>query len=303
MHISLQVLRTLIAILVLGGALLLPAEARVKVASLHPMVTDLARQVGGDRVDVIALMAPGEDPHDFQPTSADMTSMRAARLVLVSGKRLETYLDNLKAGLATGQEVVEVGRPVPSCIIEAGSLFVCCPAHSTGSIDPHWWHSVKGTKRAVDGIAKEFARVDPAGAAIYKANAKAYERRLDELYSWAKRELGQIPRSQRKLATAHAAFGYFCRDFGFRAVPIYGLDRSREVSSQYLSETIETIRKEKITVVFPEELANPKALDAIVRATGVRKGPALIADGSRSGVTSYEAFIRHNINAVVAALR
>lgn len=290
-------------ILLVSGVVVAPAIANLKVASLHPIVTDLARQVGGDRVEVMALMTPGEDPHDFQPTSGDMVKMGEARLVLVSGKGLETYLDDLQANLDADQELIEVGRPVPSIIVEEGSVFACCPAHNSGSIDPHWWHSVKGTQRAVDALAKEFARVDPSGAAVYEANAEAYETRLDELYGWAKREIAQIPRSQRKLATAHAAFGYFCQEFGFKAVPVYGLSRSREVSSQYLQETIDTVRTEGIGVVFPEKLANPKALDSIVRATGARKGPALIADGSHSSVANYEAFIRHNVNAIVDGMR
>ena len=110
-----------------------------------------------------------------------------------------------------------------------------------------------------------------------------------------------MPRSKRVLVTAHAAFGYFCKEFGFKSLPVAGLS-AENTSSQYLAEAIDELRKHKVTAVFPEKNANPKALNALVSATGVSKGGALIADGSVSGYKTYQSFIQYNVKTIVAAL-
>jgi len=278
------------------------AQAELKVATLHPMMTDLAREVGGDHVTVIPLMNAGEDIHDFRPSSDDMAKARSADVLLASGKGLELYLPRLKNTLGDSVRVVEAGNAVRSVKLSAkDSAFACCPHHAAGSIDPHWWHSVSGMEKAAGYVAKEFGKADPSNKKVYAANAKAWGKELDALETWAKREVSKVPRAKRYLVTAHAAFGYFCRDFGFKSIPVAGANEDN-ASSKYLAEAIGQIRKNSVTVAFPEKNANPRALDSIIKTTGMRKGGELIADGSASGVTTYKAFIQHNIKAIVAGL-
>ena len=293
--------RLLVACVLLGAGLP-AAQAELKVATLHPMMTDLAMQVGGSHVSVTGLMSPGEDVHQFNPSSSDMATARSSEVILASGKGMELYLPKLQKSLPKSVRVVQAGNAVQSIRVSASSaLFVCCPQHASGSIDPHWWHSVSGMKRAAAYVAKEFGKADPANAAAYKANAAAYGQRLDTLSAWAKREIAKVPRGDRILVTSHAAFGYFCKEFGFKSIPVAGLS-DENVSSQYLAETIDKVKEHRVRAVFPEQNSNPKALGAIVSATGTGKGKSLIADGSASGVTSYEAFVRHNVEAIVSAL-
>ncbi len=291
-----------LAACVLLGAGLPVARAELKVATLHPMMTDLARQVGGDHVSVIPLMTPGEDIHTFSPSSSDMAKARGADVVLASGKGLELYLPRLKSTLGEAVPVIEAGNAVRSIKLSAkDAIFACCPTHAAGSIDPHWWHSISGMEKAADYVAREFGKIDPANAGAYSANVKAWGTELAALDTWAKREISRIPRTSRHLVTAHAAFGYFCKDFGFKSIPVAGLSEEN-ASSGYLAEAMEQIRKNQVRTVFPERNANPRTLDSIVKTLGVRKGTPLIADASASGVTTYRAFIEHNINAIVSGL-
>lgn len=279
------------------------AAAELTVASFHPLVTDLAKQVGGDRVTALAVVTTKDNPHTYQPTASDLKKIRTANLVLVSGKGLEPYLDVLQDNLSSGQRVIEVGRKIPSILITAGDLFVCCPAHSQGSIDPHWWHSPDNMSRAASILAKEFAAADPAGAAIYKANAKAASARFAGLEKWAKSQFAKIPRNRRLLATSHAAFGYFCKDFGFRSVPVRGLAAESEPSSKYLAETIDVLTKHRVPAVFPEVTANPKVLQELTRTTGAKLATALIADGTGSDqAATFDSMFRHNVTTIAAAL-
>ncbi|MGB0990981.1 MAG: metal ABC transporter solute-binding protein, Zn/Mn family [Akkermansiaceae bacterium] len=275
------------------------AQARLKVASLHPLITDVARQVAGQKAMVVQVIDPHADPHEFQPTPKALLRAKGATLYLASGKNLENYLTKLRSTLGGGVKVIEVGRTIPSLRLSArDSQFVCCPAHAHGSIDPHWWHKVSNMQKAARVIAKEFATADPANAASYKANAAAYSKRLAVLHSWIKREVSKIPRSKRILATAHAAFGYFCKEYGFKALPIKGLSSHQKTSASYQAQAINLVKKHKVSAIFPEQRANSKLLQSVAKETRTKIGGTLIADGS----PSYEKMMRNNVKAIVTGL-
>lgn len=280
------------------------ASATVKVATLHPILADLTRQVGGDYVEVVEILRPGADVHHFEPAAKDIGAMRGAALLLASGKGLESFLDKLRDSVGESVKVLEVGRGVPSIMLDPSQeVFACCPAHAKGGIDPHWWHSADAAGRAARIIADELAAIDPANADAYNANAKATARHFDELKSWAKKQISVIPRSDRKLVTAHAAFGYFCKEYGFKSVPVLGIGRSDDVSPQYVMQAINVIRENKIRAVFPEDQANPKVLAEITRSTGAAVGRALVADGTSVEAHTFESMLRHNVECIVEALK
>ncbi len=285
-------------------ALALTSQAAVKVATLHPLLADLTRQVGGAHVEVVEIVKPGSDVHHFEPAARDIATMRGSALLLAMGKHLEPYLDKLRDSIGTGVKLIEVGRPIPSLKLEPGQeIFICCPEHAHNSIDPHWWHSADNMKRAARVIADELSALDPANEATYSAGAKAAGTRFDELKKWAQQQISVIPRADRKLVTAHAAFGYFCKEYGFKSVPVLGIGRSDDASTQYIAQTIQVIRDNKIRAVFPEDQANPKVLTEIVRSTGVKLGEALVADGTAKEAHTFETMLSHNVRAIVASLK
>jgi zinc/manganese transport system substrate-binding protein len=299
-------MKTIKHFLILGASLVLTltAHAELKVAALHPLIGDLACQVGGKNITVTDLLKPGGDSHHFEPTSKDLASIKGVSLVLASGKHLESFLDKLGDSLGPNVKIVEVGKLIPSLKIAAGSeVFMCCPAHAAGGIDPHWWHSADNMKRAARILADEFSAADPANSDAYKANAAVAEKKFAELKSWAQQQIATIPRDQRKLVTAHSAFGYFCKEYGFKSLPLLGLGREDEVSAQYIVEAIKMIRDNKIRAVFPEDQANPKVLTQITQETGAKIGKELVADGTSIHAHTFEAMLKHNVAAIVEALK
>ena len=282
----------------------LTASAAVKIGTLHPILADLTRQVGGANVEIIEILRPGSDIHHFEPSAKDIAAMRGSVLILAMGKNLETYLDKLRDSVGTSIKVIEVGRPIPSLKMDASQeIFVCCPQHAHNSIDPHWWHSAENMKRAARIVSDELSTADPANADAYKAGAKAAVTRFDELKRWAQQQISGIPRADRKLVTAHAACGYFCKEFGFKSLPVLGIGRSDDISSQYIAQTIQAIRDNKIKAVFPEDQANPKVLSEIVRSTGVKTGSPLVADGTSKNAHTFETMLSHNVQTIVEALK
>lgn len=272
-------------------------DGPVKVAALHPLLADLARQVGGPHVEVVDLLGPAGDAHRFEPTPEVLKAAEGARLYLASGMGLEGYLGGLRDITAGKARVVEVGASLPA-------LEGACEDHDHGphqhGLDPHWWHSPDAMRRAASVVAEALAVAAPGHADEFRARAEGVRDRLSELERWARRELAKVPVEQRWLATAHDAFGYFCRDFGFRAIPLQGLNREQQGAPAQLAEVIATIRARRLRAVFPEQGSNPKVLEVLVRDTGVRLAEPLDADGVRSG--SYEAMLRGNVRRIVAAL-
>jgi ABC-type Zn uptake system ZnuABC Zn-binding protein ZnuA len=119
---------------------------------------------------------------------------------------------------------------------------------------------------------------------------------------WAQKEVAKISRKDRKLVTAHSAFGYFCKEYGFEPISLLGVGRNDDADSKHVAETIAEIREHGIKAVFPEDQANPKVLAEIARSTGVKIGDSLVADGTAKHAHTFETMLAHNVRALVAAL-
>lgn len=298
-------MKTLLLTLGLLAVASLPAHAGLKVASLHPIVSDLVQQVGGARVELIEVLKPGGDIHHFEPAPKDIAAMRGCKLLMASGKGLEPYLDKLRDSLGSDVKLVEVGEKVPSIPYaddhdheEEGKEH----DHHHGDFDPHWWHSAENMKRAARIVAEELTAADAGNAAAYDEGAKAAIKRFTELKSWAQKEIAKIPRSDRKLVTAHAAFGYFCKEHGLEALSVLGIGRNDDASSKHILETIREIREHNIRAIFPEDQANPKVLEEIARSTGVKVAEPLVADGTAKIAHTFETMLQHNVRIIVSVL-
>jgi zinc/manganese transport system substrate-binding protein len=278
------------------------ASAQIKTVSLHPLLTDLIQQVGGEQVTVIDLIGKTGDPHHFEPSAEQIKSTQGAVLYFVSGKGLESYLPSLKNIIGNSAKLIEVGATLPS--IEGA----CDHEHHEHdaknehehSIDPHWWHSIENFRRATTVVANELSTASPTQRAYFEKNASAYRKKLEELDRWARKEIAKIPKEKRQLATAHDAFGYFCKDYQFTAIPVQGINREQAPGTAALAALMKELKDHRVTAIFPEKESNPKILTALTKDTGIALAEPLIADGTN--VDTYEEMIRHNISAIVKSL-
>jgi zinc/manganese transport system substrate-binding protein len=290
-----------LAILLLS-ATALPSVGELTVASLNPVVSDLARQVGGERVRLIELMKAGDNPHAYTPTPEQLRAAHQAALILAAGKGLETFLPDVRDNLTGNQQILEVGNTLPSLTASHDHACSSCAHHSHSAIDPHWWHSIKNLQRAARIIAQAFAGLDPTDEEYFNSRCRDYCRVLDTLDSWVRKEIYKIPRQERLLTTAHASFGYFCRDYGFTAVPVQGLSTETSPDPQQITAVITAIREQGIKAVFPEKNVNPALMVMIMRETGVKTGGYLLAGSPDPESPTCEAMIRHNVTTIVSAL-
>lgn len=271
--------------------------AELKVAVLHPLLGDLARQVGGDQIEVIDLIGPNGDPHHFEPKPENLKNAEDVAIYFVAGMGLEGYLPKLEAVIADKAKLIEVGKTLPTL---NGICQQAGHEHSQ-EIDPHWWHSIHLFQRALGIVTEALISASPPQAADFRRNSEIYRKQLDNLQLWSKREIAKIPRDKRHLATAHAAFNYFCKDFAFVAHPVQGLNHEQMPDPARLARLIADLKNDRVAAIFPEKESNPKILKTLTNDTGIQLGDPLIADGT--GGTSYVAMYRHNVAAIVKALR
>ncbi len=180
--------------------------------------------------------------------------------------------------------------------------------HTHGEYDPHIWHSVANARIMVQNITAALVAADPDNAATYEANATAYLAELDELEAFIQQEVAQLPAERRKLVTTHDTFGYFARDYGFEVVgTALGITtEAADPSAGAIAALVSEIKAAEVPAIFGENIANPRTLEMIAQEAGVELGPTLFTDAlgePGSGGETYIDMMRHNVTAIVAALK
>lgn len=272
---------------------------KLRVSAFSTVLTEIAREVGGEDVIVTGHIRPGVDPHDFEPKAADLKTVASAELVLLSARNMEGYVDKLREAAGSKAGILAVGDQLPALRVTPAS-----GVHAHGNADPHWWHGIGNIALATRIVRDEFGRRRPESKAAFGANASAYLEKLEKLEKWLKGKVAELPRDRRKLVTSHDSFGYFARDFGFTVYPIAGISRNDQPGSRKVAEIIATIRAQGVKAIFSEDSENPKVLQQIVQETGARLGGELLADGLGAGkLGTIEAMFRHNATTIVGALK
>lgn len=281
----------------------LPADQRSLVATTT-ILADLAGEIGGEHVAVIRLMGPGTDPHLYQASAGDVTAMQNADIVLYNGLHLEGKMGDIFASLQrNGKEVIciERGLEPAKLLNNAGSP----EAH-----DPHVWFDVSLWKAAARHVAEALAKADPPHRADYEANLSDYLTRLEELDTYIRGRVAELPENQRVLITAHDAFRYFGNAYGFEVKGLQGISTAAEAGTADMSGLASFIAERRIKAVFVESSVPPKtvqALQAAVKAKGfdVAIGGELYSDslgGPGSGAETYIGTFTANIDTIVDAL-
>lgn len=287
---------------------ILPASAqdksdRLKVVATFSILGDLARNVGGDRADVITLVGRNSDIHVYSPTAADAQSVRNARLLIVNGLGLEGWLPRLIESSGSKANVVVVSNGVAPRKIDAGELL--SRQRESGSLDPHAWQSVANAAIYVANIRDAMTAADPANATIYKANADAYLAILKRLDHGIRDAVAQIPPDRRKVISTHAAFGYFAAAYGITFLAPQGVSTDSEPSARDIAGLITQIKTEKIPAVFLENISDPRLIRQIASESGAAVGGTLYSDSLTDAdgeAPTYIELMEHNVRTIVSAL-
>jgi zinc/manganese transport system substrate-binding protein len=298
---------TVITMLVAGGCAsgdaAASADGRLAVVATTPEVADFVRTIGGADVAVTQIIKPNVDPHEYEPTPADILAIGTAKVVVKNGVGLEAWLDRTIASAGFRGTVVDSSQGVRLRRGDPGD-------EETKNGDPHIWHSPVNAKMMVTTIEKALAAADPAHAATFAGHLTAYSAQLDQLDADNQAAYAKLPADQRRLVTDHDAFGYYVDRYRLRFVGsvIPSMDTSAELSARQLTDLVARIRATGTRAIFTESSLPPKTAEAIAKQAGVRViggadalyGDSLGAPGTPQG--TYLGAERHNTQVIVAAL-
>lgn len=280
-------------------------EDQLNVVTTTTMLADLSGIIGGEHVNVSGLMGPGIDPHLYQASAGDVTLMQEADVVVYNGLHLEGKMGEIFEALSgQGQSVICIEEGLD----EAGLL----AWEGGGSVhDPHIWFDVTLWQDAARIVEEGFALANPENAADYRANLERYLKELDELDAYVRERIAEVPEAQRVLVTAHDAFNYFGKAYGFEVRGLQGISTDAEAGTADVSALADFIVQRQIKAVFVESSVPPKtieALQAAVKAKGfdVAIGGELYSDslgGEGSGDESYILTVKVNVDTIVDALK
>jgi zinc/manganese transport system substrate-binding protein len=267
----------------------------------------MAKNVGGDRVELTTLVGPNGDAHVYEPTPAAAKAVSAADLVIVNGLGFEGWMDRLiQTSGYKGPIVVGTKGIKPREMTKEEEEEHEHGAKHEHKIDPHAWQNLSNGLIYVDNIAKGLSSVDAAGAPVYRANATAYQARLGELDRWAKTEFAGIPKPKRRMITSHDALGYLGAAYGINILSPMGFSTESEASAGDIAKLIKQIRKEKITAVFIENVTDPRMMEQVAKESGVTLGGELYSDALSKAdgpAPTYIDMFKNNANKIVAAMR
>ncbi|EAQ44071.1 zinc/manganese/iron ABC transporter, periplasmiczinc/manganese/iron-binding protein [Roseobacter sp. MED193] len=279
------------------------AEAPLKLVATTGMIADAARQVGGEQVEVKALMGPGVDPHAYRQTRSDIVAMTRADLVLWHGLYLEAQMEEFFHDLERKRKVVAVAEGLPKDVLRGHDDYA-------DKFDPHVWMTPALWKLVVTEVQKALTEARPEAAEVFAANAAEHMAELDRLIAYGDDVLAQVPESKRVLLSAHDAFGYFGRDYGFEVLGIQGISTQSEAGLNRIGELVDLLVTRDIKAVFVESSVSDRSVRALIEGAAARGhevtiggelfSDAMGADGTYEG--TYLGMLDHNMTTISSAL-
>lgn len=267
------------------------------------MITDVVKNVGGGKVEVVGMMGPGVDPHLYKPTAKDILRLNSAHIIFYNGLHLEAKLGDVLAKMSGGTKSVAVTDGIDK-------THLLSPPELNGQYDPHLWFDVPLWMKVVEKVRDTLIELDIDNAVTYQENAERYLAQLTELHQYVKTQAERVTPERRVLVTAHDAFNYFGKAYGFEVHGLQGINTVSEAAISDVQELATFIAERQIPAIFVESSVPSRSLEAVkaaVKSKGfdVQIGGELFSDamgpeGTPEG--TYIGMVKHNIDTIVQAL-
>ncbi|MFI4882465.1 MAG: metal ABC transporter solute-binding protein, Zn/Mn family, partial [Phycisphaerales bacterium JB064] len=228
------------------------------------MIGDIVARVAGDRAEVSVLMGAGVDPHLYQPTRGDMEKLLAADVVFYNGLLLEGRMTDALVRAASADRGVHAVTELidPQYLVQ--------PEDMEGKDDPHVWMDPTAWAKAVEVVRDRLIERDPAGNDLFTTNATGLLAEIEALDNYCTRVLHSVPEGQRVLVTAHDAFGYFGRQYGYEVLGIQGLSTESEAGVRDIERLVDLLVTRKVAAVFVESTVSDRNIKALIAGAAAR---------------------------------
>jgi zinc/manganese transport system substrate-binding protein len=284
---------------------------RLSVVATTTQVGSVAREVGGDDIDLTVLLEPGVEAHDFELTPAHGAALEGADLVLISGAGLEDWLRDSLETIGVANRVRDLSEGIELRRAEAGGAGdpeatggADGADGAQGDVDPHYWLAAPNAIRMVENARDVLAAADPSRAAAYEERAGVLAERLEAADAEVTRLIGEVPEADRKIVTDHDALGYFLDAYGLEFVGsvLPSLDVSSEPSARDIERLVAELRATSAPAIFTESAVNPRLAEAVADEAGARLvQEPLYADSlgpEGSGAETLDGMLLHNARVI-----
>ena len=281
------------------------AADRITVVATFSVIGDMLANVGGDRLNVKTLVGPSSDCELYQPTAADVATVATARAVFINdlNEEFEPWLEPLlMQALFKGAKVV-VSRGVRT--LTAEEEHPVSGRQLPAAIDQHAWLEPRNGIIYVRNIAAALARLDPAGAADYRANAAAYTKQIQAIDDWARREIAAVSATKRRALASHDSLQYIANAYGITLLAVNGWTNKSEPSAAELAKLARQIRAEHVKALFLDSITDPRSMQRIAAEAGAVIGGTLYGDSlspEPGEADSYIKMLRHDISTLKAGM-
>jgi manganese/zinc/iron transport system substrate-binding protein len=267
------------------------------------MISDMVARIGGENLRVTGLMGPGVDPHLYKASAGDVRTLAGADIIFYNGLHLEAAMAEVLDEMTGRTVTVPVADEIPEGRRISSEYF-------TGSWDPHVWFDIGLWATTTSRVEEALVSLDPDGEEGYRARARSFRDTLSALDLWVRERVSELPAERRILVTAHDAFGYFGRAYGFEVVGLQGISTVSEAGTSDVQRIADLVVERQIPAIFVETSVARRTIEAVQaavrnRGSEVRIGGSLFSDAMGSAGTpegSYPGMVRHNVNAIVDAL-
>jgi len=276
-------------------------DYRLNIVATTGMIGDIVKNIAGPNVRLNVLMGPGVDPHLYKASEGDVRKMMEAHLIFYNGLHLEGAMGEVLSRMGDVAYAV-TDRIDKNALIQSEDF--------SGNYDPHVWFDVRLWIQAVEYVRDIIIEHDPDYAQIYFEDAALYIERLTELHNYVYEMSKLIPEDKRVLVTAHDAFGYFGREYGFEVHGLQGISTASEAGTADVIKLTDLIVNKQVPAIFVETSVperNIKAVQEAVKARGytVKIGGNLFSDamgnpGTEEG--TYIGMVRYNITTIKMSL-
>ena len=273
------------------------AKERFKVVTTFTIFADMARNIAGDKADVVSITKPGADIHTYQPTPRDILKAENADLILWNGLNLEIWFEKFFQNIETTPSVV-LTKGIKPMGISQGSY--------KGKPNPHAWMSPRDGLIYIENIRAAFVKYDPINAVTYNKNAKEYSRELKSTILPIREKFLSIPQEKRWLVTSEGAFSYLIRDFKLKELYLWPMNSDSQGSPSQVRNVIDKVRENNIGVIFSESTISPKPAMQVAQEAGINYGGVLYVDSlsdKKGPVPTYLDLLRVTTERIVDGLR
>lgn len=280
-------------------------DGKLKIVTTTTMITDMVENIGGELIEIEGLMGSGVDPHLYKASEGDVSKLYNADLIIYNGLHLEGKLVEVFEKMdAQGKATLAIADALDKSTLIGSEYFA-------SNYDPHIWFDTDYWKQMSTLVAQRLADADPENKEAYDANLQSYIDKIDALSASLKAKIDELPQEKRILVTAHDAFNYFGRKYGFEVVGLQGLSTATEAGVQDVQRITQFIIDNKVKAVFIESSVPRRTVEALQKAVKAQNqeviiGGELYSDALGSAGTeegTYVGMYTHNVETIVNALK